>query len=447
MKSSFGTLRCCQTVPRRPRAWFQQRRCILTLAIESSCDDTSVAILERTEASTELHFHEKITSDNRLHGGVHPVIALESHQRSLANLVRKSLQFLPLQKASTAHMSNALLVQAEQCSEIRKKPDFVTVTRGPGMRSSLCTGIDTAKGLATAWQVPLLGVNHMQAHALTPRLISSLNSTGGVPRFPFLTMLLSGGHTMLVQSLGLCNHHILAETSDSAVGNVLDKCARDILPPDLVARSGNVMYGHLLEKFAFPQAEYPYTAPTRQKHLYRVQHTPYQWSIKPPFASDKGMGEKRTLMEYSFTGIGSQVSKIVSQNPLMEPEERRFLAQETMRVAFEHLSSRLLMALVSTDIDLRPLTTIVLSGGVAANQYLRRILKALLEAEGFNYEIVVPPPALCTDNAAMIAWTGIEMWEAGYRSSLAITPLKKWTIDPRSSDGGILGVDGWKSRE
>src|SRR5438046_2026401 len=105
-------------------------RTLLTLAIETSCDDTSVAVLE--------------------------------NQQNLAALVQAALVHLPIQRSAVAHPGNALLVDCE----LRKKPDFVTVTRGPGMRANLNTGLDTAKGLAVAWQVPLLGVNHMQAHAL-----------------------------------------------------------------------------------------------------------------------------------------------------------------------------------------------------------------------------------------------------------------------------------------
>ena len=120
----------------RPRP----RRCLVTLAIETSCDDTSVAILE-TKAAPEtaaavatLHFHEKVTSDNAAFNGVHPLAALESHQENLARLVR----------AATAHFPSG-----------RDRPDFVSVTRGPGMRSNLFTGLDTAKGLAVAWNASL----------------------------------------------------------------------------------------------------------------------------------------------------------------------------------------------------------------------------------------------------------------------------------------------------
>lgn len=413
------------------------RRTLLTLAIETSCDDTSVAILEKLSDSTTLHFHQKITSENRIYGGVHPLVALESHQCHLSTLVQKALSSLPPQRSAIAHLTNTLLVDGD----LKKKPDFVTVTRGPGMRSSLQTGIDTAKGLAVAWQIPLLGVNHMQAHALTPRLVSALaksEESATTPAFPFVTFLVSGGHTMLVQSLDLCNHEILAETTDMALGDVLDKCARDILPEDTLKEGSSVMYGPLLESFAgAPQ----YVPPCSNKESNRTRSTPYQWSLPPPYCSEKGSGERRTAMEYNFSSIGSTVKRIMSRNPSMFIAERRVLAQETMRVAFEHLISRLFF------LDLSSLQTIVISGGVASNQFLRRITRSMLDARGYKHvQVTCPPPALCTDNAAMIAWTGIEMWEAGYESGLGVTALKKWTIDPSRPDGGILGVGGWLRR-
>src|SRR5271155_369848 len=158
------------------RATWTQRRTLLTLAIETSCDDTSVAVLEKHNHKSKLHFHSKITSDNRAFQGVHPLIALDSHQKNLATLVNTALESLPIQSSAVAHLGNTLLVDHGRGAQLRKKPDFVTVTRGPGMRANLNTGLDTAKGLAVAWQVPLLGVNHMQAHALTPRLVSSLEA-------------------------------------------------------------------------------------------------------------------------------------------------------------------------------------------------------------------------------------------------------------------------------
>src|ERR1700744_6379557 len=197
------TLRTGPTIRARARN-------LVTLAIETSCDDTCVAIVEKTRGA-RLLFNEKITSNNARFRGIHPIIALEGHEETLARLLERSVAFLP-----------------------NGRPDFVSVTRGPGMRSNLNTGIFTAKGLAVAWGVPLVGVHPMAAHALTPRLISAVSQGKIKPEVPLWSLLVSGGHTLLVRSKSLASHRILAETADIAVGDSLDKIARSVLPEDLL---------------------------------------------------------------------------------------------------------------------------------------------------------------------------------------------------------------------
>lgn len=420
-----------------------QKRYLVTLAIETSCDDTGVAILEKCETKSFLHFHDKVTSDNREHQGVHPIVCLDSHQASLAKLIQRALPSLPIQRAAVAHLNNALLVTDDYGTQIRKKPDFITVTRGPGMMGSLSIGLDTAKGLALAWQVPLLGVNHMQAHALTPRLVSSLQGKFDDPKLPFLSLLVSGGHTMLVHSKSLCDHRILANTSDVAIGDLIDKCARDLLPADILKSSGDVMYGRALEEFAFPHGldEYNYCANKTRAEELETRMSEYGWGLSPPLANTKG-GKKVYSMEYSFTGLGTTVKRLMASRPDMPEIERRHLAREVMRVTFEHLGSRVFLALRFP--ELQDIDTIVLSGGVASNKFLRVILRKMLDQKNNQHiRLLFPPVALCTDNAAMIAWTGTEMWNAGWRSDLACLPLRKWSIDSSVAEGGILNAPGW----
>ena len=326
------------------------------------------------------------------------------------------------------------------------------------MRSNLITGLDTAKGLAVAWQVPLLGVNHMQAHALTPRLVSALEMAPKLvpsvftqhdpprikPAFPFLTLLVSGGHTMLVHSKGLCDHEILANMTDIALGDMIDKCARDILPEEVLKKGGSVAFGPALERFAFPNgcSQYDY----RSTFGIGKRELP-SWSITPPLKNHTPEEAKEYEAMFSFSGIGSSVKRFMKDNPNMDNAERQLLARETMRVSFEHLASRVTCALNKP--ELSRLRTLVVSGGVASNQYLKHILRECLSGiVHFDHktELIFPPVEFCTDNAAMIAWAGMEMWDAGYRTSLDVLPLKKWSIDPKSDDGGILLVDGWKDR-
>ncbi|RYP23595.1 hypothetical protein DL767_008787 [Monosporascus sp. MG133] len=531
LRSLSSGLRCLAAPP--PLS----RRHLLTLAIETSCDDTCVAVLEKLPSgAARLHFNEKVTSDNRAFGGVHPLTAVASHTAHLAPLVQRALRSLPEASSATAPATSpeAPCVggggssndngdgRREKKKKIlwvdgwpRAKPDFVTVTRGPGMTSNLATGLNTAKGLAVAWDVPLLGVNHMQAHALTPRLVSALEKGEGAaegggrgeeeeaqedrhrqydPAFPFLSLLVSGGHTLLVRSESLTSHAILAQALNIAVGDMIDKCARAILPPEYFdnghrspssasSSSGNgvenVMYGALLEEFVFPgsgsgsgsgrrdPAElYDYAPPARRADEIRVFASGRGWTLTPPLSGT-------TAMAYDFAGFNSQVQRAVEERRAagggaMDVEERRLLGRHAMRLAFEHLVGRLLFALkdrggkryhnnssnynsnnnnnnnnnsgdddrgggAADGVDAaagEDVRTVVVAGGVASNGYLMHILRAMLAARGHGHVTVVSPPAaLCTDNAAMIAWTGIEMYEAGWRSGMDILPLRKWPLD------------------
>ncbi|WYZ34930.1 hypothetical protein EsH8_I_001206 [Colletotrichum jinshuiense] len=452
-----------------PAVQRHQRRNLLTLAIETSCDDTCVAILSKEPASgrATLHFNRKITSDSTAYGGVYPPVALRSHDASLATLVAESLSSLPPADAAAAQDDGASGNGTITVAGVpRQKPTFITVTRGPGMSANLASGLATAKGLATAWQIPLLAVNHMQAHALTPRLVSALDRPGdgreAQPEFPFLTLLVSGGHTQLVHSQSLTSHRILASSNNIAVGDALDKAARHILPPDLIASHGDVMYGALLERFAFPDSfpsspaapghersdyDYEYTPPRRRADEIATYASPYSWTLTPPLSASRALA-------YDFNGLGSEIRKIASSGgggggggDGMPLEERRVLARAAMRLLFEHLASRVFLAL-SAEPELKDtLRTLVVSGGVASNRFLMHVLRSVLDARGFAHVgLTAPPPALCTDNAAMIAWTGMEMYEAGWESDLSVHPERKWSIDPASEEGGILGVGGWATR-
>ncbi|MCJ1468492.1 hypothetical protein MMC07_007121 [Pseudocyphellaria aurata] len=362
-----------------------------------------------------LHFHRKITADNSQYSGIHPLAALESHQENLASLVATALHSLPDAPLSGTNYEPSRTIFIPTRSSIagmkwvsKRKPDFVSVTRGPGIRSSLSIGLDTAKGLAVAWQIPLVGVNHMQAHALTPRLVSALAELPGSrnskePLFPFLSLLVSGGHTLVLRSKSVTEHTILANTIDIAVGDLLDKIARAVCPPSVFARKpSEIMYGRLLEEFAFPQQQHEYNYEKREKEASR-RYSRFGWSLPIPFAGD-GSANRRA-MDFSFTGLGSAVERIAADieqrsSGIMSAmnagdggmEERVELAREAMRVTFEHLASRVVLALnsiraerlpkrnerfvsnaieIKTEEEKNRTYRLVVSGGVASNRYLR----------------------------------------------------------------------------
>ena len=397
------------------------------------------------------------------------MIAQDSHQRNLAALIAKAILSLrPIPESQSwgqrgAHFpghptaqASAIPVYANGQYTLKHKPDFVSVTRGPGLRSCLATGVDTAKGLALAWRIPLVGVNHMQAHALTPRLVSALRHSANhdeAPAFPFLSLLVSGGHTLLVTSKSITDHKILAQTNDIAIGDCLDKIARVILPSRFLAQSRDAMYGRLLEAYAFPLGaeSYHYTPPSSRHDELASKPTKWGWSLGVPLSETRA-GKSRD-MEFTFTGTQGNVERICrSRNWHSDSEEaeaeRVDLARESMRVLFEHLSSRVVKALQQVKAQGRGVEVVVVSGGVASNKFLSHVLGTFLDVRGFSHvQILSPPGALCSDNAAMIAWAGMEMFEAGWESDLSIQALSKWAIDPDAKDGGILGVDGWERQK
>lgn len=294
----------------------------------------------------------------------------------------------------------------------------------------------------------------MQAHALTPRLVNAIetlkdSSSSLKPDFPFLTVLASGGHSMLIYSTGLVEHSILAETQDIALGDCVDKAARAILPSEAL----KMPYGKALEDFAFPNGarDYEYVAPARRQEELERRKTKWGWGLGPP------LGEKTPRrMIYSFAGLLSSVQRFMTKKidaegrPTDEVRssedvshgERQEMAREVQRVAFEHLASRILLHLSSSRAD--NVQAVVVSGGVASNSYLRHVLREMLNARGYGHiTLEFPPVSLCTDNALMIAWSAIEMWNAGYRCSLDVGPIRKWSMDPKAEDGGILGPHGW----
>lgn len=319
------------------------------------------------------------------------------------------------------------------------------------MRSNLAVGVDTAKGLSVAWQIPFVAVHHMQAHLLTPRLVSSMNGQSSsepkpnTPRLPFASLLVSGGHTFLVNSTSLTQHRVMADTCDLALGVALDKTARTILPDDVVQKNPGSSFGTLLEQFAFPNgpADYAgYKPPKSRGEEILPYVSEWDWSISMPLANSR---EPR----YSFTGIPSTVDRIMGgkkkRRESISDEERVHLARAAMQVCFEHLASRTTMAMVAAaERGERKTNTLVVSGGVAANRFLMTVLRSFLDARGFrNVKFDIPPPYLCTDNAAMIGWAGIEMYEAGWRSDLGCRIIRSWSLDPDAEDGGIMGADGW----
>jgi len=276
----------------------------------------------------------------------------------------------------------------------------------------------------------------MQAHALTPRMVSALESQTAsrlTPEFPFLSVLASGGHTLLIYTSSLVEHRVLGTTNDIAVGECLDKVARIVLPPELLQTTKSTMYGALLEKFAFAPAEHENTytedsehgsdrAPLKAtlgatgctaKHYLEIFGTSYNWYEVPANHEDAARrsttkwgwgfsqpltkvhgGTKINSMELSFSGLLTAVERVVQfqmdqttgKRTKVERaiedislEEKKDIAREIMRAAFEHIAYRVILGLQLVSDSSAPHPGVVLAGGVAANSFLRHMSVAFLK--------------------------------------------------------------------
>ncbi|CAN6618463.1 tRNA N6-adenosine threonylcarbamoyltransferase, mitochondrial [Trichomonascus vanleenenianus] len=366
------------------------RRNYHVLAIETSCDDSSVALIRRVpNGPPVLIDHQTETLDTVEAGGIIPTDAKSHHQSHLAPLVQRMLQ------------TNQF------------RPELICATRGPGMMGSLSAGFNFAKGLSVAWDVPLVGVHHMVGHLLTPRFFSN----GQTPKFPFVSLLASGGHTMLVYSKSVTEHKVLANTVDIAVGDMLDKCGREL------GVRGN-MIGKHLEQFVN-------SGPPGETHS-----IPEELEFPNPLQNQKGRVDFPAFSFAPFiSALRIAAAKYFDGNLLALPEgDRRELGRRIQRAILYHLVSKVKVALVKADID--PSTTdFVLSGGVASNSLLRSLLEEHLD-DWFAFHF--PDPKWCTDNALMIGWAGIELFEsAKLETDLAALNIAKWPIDE------LLDVDCW----
>lgn len=352
------------------------------LAVETSCDDTAVCLIDRPASGPpRLIDHRKRSLDNSQTGGIDPSKAHMHHLRELPGLVHEMLA------------DNGM-----------KRADVVCATRGPGMFSNLVAGMNVAKGLAVAWQAPFVPVHHMLGHLLTERFFT--NSTS--PEFPYYSLLVSGGHTMLVLSRSLFEHEVLCSTMDMALGNALDRCGV------LLGVRGATMVGRELERLAAEPAQDHAVSP-EYRFPRPLQNRPRRtnvmaWSFAP-FISYAQQAEAKYFPNGGYASISHA--------------DRRELAVRLQTSLFTHLVDKLELALSNAP-DLGKID-FVCSGGVAANKQLRGLLTATLSN---RFNVSFPDPQWCTDNALMIGWAGIELYESGqFERDLGCLPVPKWPLD------------------
>lgn len=359
------------------------------LAIETSCDDTAVALIERVPGiSPGLIDHEKVSLDNSRAGGIIPTDAQVHHMRELPPLVDKLLNRNSLESA-----------------------DLICSTRGPGMFGCLSAGFNFGKGLSLAWKKPFVGVHHMLGHLLTPRYFTN----GENPQFPFLSLLVSGGHTMLVQSRSLTEHQVLIDTLDIAVGDALDKCAREL------GMRGN-MLGFELEKFCHGQ----------NSGLSPDSKVPADLEFPIPLHNS---GKQYSNIAFSFACYLAALKRAETAHfpgglASLSDYDRQELGKRLQIALFAHITTQIKKVLKVEKFG-RPIH-LVCSGGVASNQLLRSMLSEQLPDK---VELYFVDPKWCTDNALMIGWTGIELYEAGLTTRLDSIPRSRWPLSELVEEG------------
>jgi N6-L-threonylcarbamoyladenine synthase len=333
----------------------------LILAIESSCDETSAAVL----LGTKVLSNEVVTQlQHAQYGGVVPEIASRAHQTMI-----------------TAVVHAALKTAGKELRDL----EFIAVTQGPGLMGSLLVGISFAKSLSLALEIPLVGVNHMQAHILAHLADDCENK----PTFPFLNLTVSGGHTQLVLVYSPIQMEVIGETIDDAAGEAFDKAAK-VLGLDYPG-------GPLLDKMSQNGDAKKFTFP-----IPKVEGLNFSFS-----------GLKTSLLYFL------RDSQKVNQNFI--EEERANLCASFQHTVVTYLLRQIQRGLTSTQV-----TQIAISGGVSANSELR---KQLIEYGRKNeVEVFIPPFKYCTDNAAMIGVAAHFIIQAGQFSNLKMVPLSRYPL-------------------
>ncbi|HLO58717.1 MAG TPA: tRNA (adenosine(37)-N6)-threonylcarbamoyltransferase complex transferase subunit TsaD [Bacteroidales bacterium] len=332
------------------------------LGIESSCDDTSAAIIE-----DGLLLSNKIANQqvHKEYGGVVPELASRAHQQNIIPVVDAALKEADCTVADI---------------------DAIAYTRGPGLMGSLLVGSSFAKGLSLSLRVPLIDVNHLLAHILSVFILKSENEKP-VPRFPFLCLVVSGGHTLLVVMKDYLDMHIIGQTIDDAAGEAFDKCAK-------------VM--------GFP---YP-GGPLIDKYAKEGNANAFEFSK----ASVKGL-------DFSFSGLKTSFLYFLRDRMA---EDREFMANNTndlcasiQKAIIDSLTRKLVKAAGETGIH-----DIAVVGGVSANSGLRQAVYELGAKRKWN--VFIPPLQYATDNAAMIAITGYYKARQFQYSSHNLTPVARF---------------------
>ena len=341
------------------------------MGIETSCDETAVAVVEAPPGTKPVGriladvVYSQLTEHRRF-GGVVPEVAARAHLERLDGLITDAL--------STAKLEFADL-------------DGIAATGGPGLIGGVMVGVMMAKAIAFAHEKPFLAVNHLEGHALSVRLTEEVS-------FPYLLLLVSGGHCQILTVDGPGRFRRLGTTMDDAVGECFDKTAK-------------------LLGLGFPGGPAVERAASGGD--------PDRFSLPRPMWRKPGC-------DFSFSGLKTAVRQTAEKLPA---NGRQAIAD--LCASFQRTVGDVLVDRCANAVALAPASTLVVAGGVAANAYLRARLGELAVARGLR--LVAPPMRFCTDNGAMIAWAGLERLRLGKTDALDFRPRPRWPLDSAGQSG------------
>lgn len=352
------------------------RATMIVLGIETSCDETAAALVSADGTILAERLLSQL-DEHRPYGGIVPEIAARAHLDHIDRLIAETM-------AEAGLPFDAL--------------DGIAATGGPGLIGGVIVGVMTGKAIAAVTGKPFLAINHLEGHALSARLVEDV-------AFPYLLLLVSGGHCQLLAVEGVGHYRRLGTTVDDAAGEAFDKCAKllDLGYPggpavERAARGGDA------ERFQLPR----------------------------PLLGRPGC-------DFSFSGLKTAVRQTVeSMPPRLDDVAVRDLAASFQAAVADVLVDRTAHAIEEFRARYSAGDTLVVGGGVAANQALRARLEKLADQRGFRF--LAPPQRLCTDNGAMIAWAGIERLRLGLTDTLDFAPRPRWPLDPTAPKSIGAGV-------
>lgn len=350
---------------------------ILVLGLESSCDETAVAVVEGSGRILSNVVLSQI-EEHKPYGGVVPEIAARAHIDHMDRLIEQALQ------------------EADCTLE---DISAVAATSGPGLIGGVMIGMMTGKAISAAKSIPFIGVNHLEGHALTVRMTDQVS-------FPYMLLLVSGGHCQILVVRGVGDYERLGTTIDDAAGEAFDKTAKIL-------------------GLGYPGG------PAVEVAAKKGDETRFR--LPRPLKGKPGC-------DFSFSGLKTAVRREVEKlGEAITQQDMYDLAASFQRALCDSILDRMGHAIEGylEHYGNGP-HVLVVAGGVAANSYLKQHLNQLCRENGFS--VVAPPPALCTDNGAMIAWVGVERFRLGQVDGLDLAARARWPLDPTAPPAAGAGV-------